>query len=120
MATPSGKLSCTTPPLLPVMTKRVWWRRKLWFSVESWISSQVSDTGCWPGPSGRQTVVTDGSNCASWSGAGFCEPGTARVTGGIGVCIASGARLAVGAEVGGLASDQFTNWSVNERASIPF
>jgi hypothetical protein len=35
---------------------------KLWFWVESWINSQVSCTGVWPGPSGRQTVVCAGSN----------------------------------------------------------
>jgi outer membrane autotransporter protein len=50
----------------------------------------------------------------------FLQGWSARVTGGVGLTMAGGARFAVGAEVGGLASDQFTNWSVRGRAEIPF
>jgi len=50
----------------------------------------------------------------------FIQGWSARVTAGASATIAGGARLSIGGEVGGLASDQFTNWSVRGRASVPF
>ena len=73
--TSRGKVSWGMPRL-PASVNRVWWMWKLWFSVESGTTSQVSRTGVCPGPSGRQIVVCEGSNCSSRSGAGFCDPGT--------------------------------------------
>jgi uncharacterized repeat protein (TIGR01451 family) len=48
---------------------------------------------------------------AGWSG---------RVTSGLEVMFASGPKLSVGGEVGGLGSGQFTNWSVRGRGVVPF
>nr|WP_249160200.1 Ig-like domain repeat protein [Bradyrhizobium manausense] len=50
----------------------------------------------------------------------FLQGWSARVTSGLGVTMAHGARVSVGGEVGGLGSDQFTMWSVRGRASVPF
>jgi outer membrane autotransporter protein len=45
---------------------------------------------------------------------------SARLTSGIAVAFASGPKLSLGGELGGLGSNQFTTWSVRGRASAPF
>jgi hypothetical protein len=50
----------------------------------------------------------------------FVQGWAARTTAGISYNIASGAKVLVGGEVGGLGSQNFTTWSVRGRASVPF
>ena len=50
----------------------------------------------------------------------FIQGLSARVTSGVAIAAASGVRVSIGGEVGGLGSDQFTVWSVRGRASVPF
>ena len=45
---------------------------------------------------------------------------SARLISGIAVAFAGGPKLSLGGELGGLGSNQFTNWSVRGRASVPF
>ena len=50
----------------------------------------------------------------------FVQGWAARTTAGVSYSAASGARLLIGGEVGGLGSQNFTTWSVRGRASVPF
>jgi hypothetical protein len=50
----------------------------------------------------------------------FIHGWSGRVTSGIGVTVSGGPTFTLGGEVGGLASGQFTNWSVRGRAALPF
>lgn len=50
----------------------------------------------------------------------FVHGWSGRVTSGAAVKTGSGAQFTVGGELGGLGSNQFTNWTVRGQASLPF
>jgi hypothetical protein len=50
----------------------------------------------------------------------FIQGWSARVTTGLSVDFASGARVSLGSELGGLGSQNFTTWNFQGRVSVPF
>jgi outer membrane autotransporter protein len=50
----------------------------------------------------------------------FLQGWSSRLTGGVGLTTARGAKISIGGELGGIGSDQFTVWSARGRASVPF